>query len=212
MSRRLIMATAMDDQVVPSHSAIDDLESFVWVLFSTILHAMKFHEATFSRFELYYWSCFQLRDPVQLGQRTGFYQTLKLQNNASKAKPPEITSGALKGIQPEVTPIALKDKQPEVNPGALKANPTRSKISGYIPSRAFKPFIGLLLDWLGYARDLDGLNLNKISADYPESVRPHLERYLEIAVTHLEGLPDTWEYAKEPSDETLPVPSSSGMS
>ncbi|GJJ15857.1 hypothetical protein Clacol_010135 [Clathrus columnatus] len=58
------------------HSAIDDLESFVWVLFWAILSVMQLREAKFSQDEERYWTSLKSRDLFTLRTKREFPDTL----------------------------------------------------------------------------------------------------------------------------------------
>ncbi|GJJ07763.1 hypothetical protein Clacol_001968 [Clathrus columnatus] len=64
------------------YTAVDDLESFIWVMFWAILSIMEMHKVAFTSLEQIYWDCPRSHDPIELNQRRCFHSILDDQYQA----------------------------------------------------------------------------------------------------------------------------------
>ncbi|GJJ08913.1 hypothetical protein Clacol_003133 [Clathrus columnatus] len=148
------------------HSAIDDLESFVWVLFWAILSVMSLRDAKFSKDEEQYWTSLRSRDLSTLQRKQGFPAQLFEQQ------------------------IALLEQEGQ-EPG--DPEPHNAPSPAFAP---FVGILGEWLTLaFSKEAILSNHHLQRASIEKHEQiVQEWTGKYLSIGIQHLDTLPDTWDY------------------
>ncbi|GJJ13659.1 hypothetical protein Clacol_007915 [Clathrus columnatus] len=162
MSCRLLRS--MNQEVF--HSAIDDLESFVWVLFWAILSVMQLRDAKFSKNEEQYWTSLRSRDLSTLQRKRDFPDRL---------------------FEQRVALLEQEGQEPGDPPVENAPSPAFAPFVGILRDWLLLAFSDEIL--------LSGHRLRRTPvAEHERIVQEWIGKYLSIGIKHLDTLPDTWDY------------------